>query len=149
IVVVLLCSCTKERTTIIHATLINKSGQSLKLIPYVNGQVLTDRILSFSNNDSIEIANHGHWGKVNHYGFDSDYISGMDSIIVKFNDNFSVTHYSYASLSPSDKHYQPDNSRNIFIGANYSWSYIDNSRYKRTNYHFYTFTEDDYNFAKD
>src|SRR5690606_25399382 len=144
---VLLKSCRKEENTNYKAMLINKSSVQILLVSYIDGRDV-DRI-TINDGSSVIIGEGTDRGFVNHAGFDSKYLSGVDSVIIIFNDSFSVSHYNNNPIAFSFKYYLQENSRNIFNYLNYNYYHQDKSRGWRNAYYRFTFTEEDYNFAKD
>lgn len=141
-------SCIKESMTTTIATLKNQSGVSINIIAYVNGTQLNN-IVEIIANSSFEISHENNFGISNNAGFSSKYLSGMDSVKVVFNDSFIVTHYRKIADSLHPKSLGNNNNRNIFNYLNYVYSFVDKSKHSRLTTYIYTFTEADYNFAKD
>lgn len=144
---ILLSSCTKDKVTTIVAKLHNKSGVKINFTPYKGGVVVSDKSFTLNDNDSFQIAFESEMGDIKMWGFSSEYISGMDSIIITFDSIYKISHYSNETTATSLKHYQPSNPRNIFVGSNYE--FVMKREGEMTNLHYYTFTESDYEFAKD
>lgn len=140
--------CITEPNTNFKATLKNDSGSKILLTPYLKGSPALDKEVYIFVNESLEIANGSDRGKVNHAGFDSQYLTGMDSLVVIFNDSFKITHYRINPETPSANHYLNEDFRNLFNYLNYEYSIDDRSRGKRVAYYNYVFTEQDYLDAK-
>ncbi len=141
--------CAVEPTTNYLAVLKNNSGSTIRLIPYLNNEPIIENVIILGNNSQTEIANGSDRGKVNHAGFDSKYLSGMDSIIAIYNDSLTVVHYRTNPVMPSAKSILNENSRNIFNYLNYDYTFSDKSNSLRIANYIFTFTEADYEFAKD
>lgn len=88
-------------------------------------------------------------GKVNRAGFSSKYFgSPNDSILVIFNDLYYVSHYANQPNNLSTKYLLFSSNRNIGNPLSYDYEYWDIDKYARRTKYTYTFTEDDYDFAK-
>lgn len=148
-VITLLAGCTKEESTLSYAYLKNGTSHKVEFRPYFSGNVPADKIIILLSNETKEIAKAVFArGKGNH-GFSSSYFGGPgDSIIVVFDDLYSITHYSSTPASVNPKHYLFTSLRNIGNPKSYDLQSRDISKYQRENIYTYTFTEQDYLDAK-
>lgn len=142
--VLLVSSCTKEEMTLYSAYAKNGTGHKIEIRPYFFGSVPPAKVITILANDTKEIANGFDRGIVGNVGFNSNYLSGSDSIIVVFDDLFKMTHYFNAPSQLAPKHYLLSSNRNIYNKDNYAFSFVDQSKYKRESTYLYSFTEQDY-----
>lgn len=148
LLIIALSGCATEPNTNFKATLKNDSGSKILLTPYLKSSPALDKEVYIVVSESLEIANGSDRGKVDQAGFDSQYLTGMDSLVVIFNDSFRITHYRINPETPSGNHYLNEDLRNLFNYLNYEYSIDDRSRGKRVAYYNYVFTEQDYLDAK-
>lgn len=147
--ILILSGCTKEKMTTLVGILYNKSGKKVEFKPYRAGVLVTEQSFILNLNDSMIIGYSSHLGDFKDYGFDSEYVNNsIDSIVIAFEDGYSITHYKTLMTEPSEKYFLPEYSRNIFNGANYDLEKI-RSKKEWVNYNRYIFSESDYEYAKD
>lgn len=142
--------CTKEKITLYKAYLKNTTSHKIVIRPYFSGVVLPDKVITLlaNNNNTFEIAN-GFVRGIVKYGFSSGYFGGSnDSVIVVFDDIYSITHYFNTPASLNPKYYLATSHRNIGNPESYKIVSTDLSKYQRENVHTYEFTEQDYLDAK-
>ena len=148
IVTVFLGACTKEKITLYHANLKNNTTHKIEIKPYFNGTTSIDKIVTLMPNETHEIANGFDRGIVGNAGFTSRTFSGSDSIIVIFDNIYSITHYFNSPVFLSKKFYFLTSNRNIYNKDNYLYSYNDLSKNKRESNYVYEFIDQDYLDAK-
>lgn len=85
---------------------------------------------------------------VGNAGFNSKYLNGSDSIIVLFDNLYSITHYINTPLLTARKYYLYASHRNLNNKDSYVYTYRDISKQKRETTYTYEFTEQDYLDAK-
>jgi|CXWL01.1.fsa_nt_gi hypothetical protein len=141
-------SCTKEAITIYYAYIKNKTTHQIQIKPYSSGGIVTANIISLSPDQEIKISDDGFVrGIALNSGFGSKYFAGVDSLVVVFDNLYSITHYSNTPVSLAPKYYFFSSNRNI--GNKYSYVLIgEDSKHKRINSYYYDFTEQDYLDAK-
>lgn len=89
----LICSCSKEEVTIYKATVVNNSGHKIVIQPFFAGLNPSEKTITLLSNQNFEIASGSDRGFGNQ-GFSSSYFGGPnDSVIVTFDDLYSITHY--------------------------------------------------------
>ena len=149
--VIFLSGCIKEKSTYYEAKIINNSGVAVEIVPYKSGVPNYSKKIALNNYDSFIVAQGTDRGIVNHAGFSSEYFSNVDFLIVKFNDFDSIFHYINLpeSIPDEQKYYEYSNDRNVLNMYSYQYSHKDVSKGRREAYYIYTFTESDYEFAKD
>ncbi|MFT4062692.1 MAG: hypothetical protein QM642_10090 [Edaphocola sp.] len=140
--------CIKEKTTSYSASIINEAVVNVEMIPYRYGVLASEESIKLNSGDSVKIASGTDYGIVDHAGFDSDFLSNTDSLVVIFSDTFKVVHYLNDPQNPSIKFVSGKSERNLLQLESYSYSYLDISKYKRSSTYWYTFTESDYEYAK-
>ena len=141
-------SCAEPYTTY-NATLNNSTSVSIKILPYKSGLLVTEKADSIIKDGTLNIGAGIDRGMVNHGGFNSDLLSNMDSIIIIYDDNYQAIHYNNNPEIKSIKSILSENNRNIFNYLNYDYSFSDKSRYIRNALYNFTFTEADYEYAKE
>lgn len=140
----ILIGCTKEQITTYTAYLSNKSNHSIVIRPYFNGIVPTEKIISLALNDSFQIANGSDRGIVNNAGFNSNFLSGSDSIVVTFDNQYKITHYFNQPVNLASKYYLINSNRNLYNKDNYLYTYQDASKNRRESNYLYKFIQQDY-----
>jgi hypothetical protein len=144
----LISSCIKERVTLYKATLVNNSSHKIVVKPYFSSVNPSDKTITLLTNQNFEIA-YGTDPGFGNQGFSSSYFGGPnDSVIVTFDDLYSITHYFNTPSSLSTKHYLFNSNRNIGNPVSYSLQTNRLSKYQQENIFTYTFIEQDYLDAK-
>ena len=137
-------SCTKESTTNSHSYIVNKTTHKIKINPYFNGVIPSEKAIILLGNDTVEIANESSRGINGNSGFYSSNFAGSDSVIVIFDDTYYITHYSIAPMNYSNKYYLYSSNRNILNKNSFIYSSQDISGHQRENFYYYNFIEQDY-----
>lgn len=144
----LICSCIKERVTVYKATLVNNSSHKIVVYPFFSGVNPSEKTITLLTNQNFEIA-YGSVQGLGTQGFSSTYFGGPnDSVIVTFDDLYSITHYFNTPSVLAARHYLFSNTRNIGNPASYDLQTNRLSKYQQENIFTYTFTEQDYLDAK-
>jgi hypothetical protein len=141
---VIFTGCTKEQITSYSAYLSNNTTHNIVIRPYFKGIVPNNKIVSIAANDSFQIANGTDRGIVNNAGFNSDYLSGSDSITVTFDNLYKITHYFTQPDFLAPKYYLVTSNRNIYNKDNYSYTYKDPTKNRRESSYLYKFVEQDF-----
>ncbi|RYF20182.1 MAG: hypothetical protein EOO42_12880 [Flavobacteriales bacterium] len=141
--------CVKDKMTAYKATLHNNSGVRILILPYKGGFVSSNDTIRLENGASMEIANGSEWGEVKIPFFSSQYlaIGQNDSIKIVFDSSFAVAHFWNTPGNLPSKYHLFNSNRNIINRDSYSFSH-NKTKKGYLNEHTYTFTEDDYNFAR-
>ncbi|MFT4062690.1 MAG: hypothetical protein QM642_10080 [Edaphocola sp.] len=140
--------CIKERMTSIKATLYNDAGVKVVILHFKGGIVNAGDSIVVQAGDSFLYANGSEFGDITGPGFNNDYAGNPDdSIVVMFDDKYSVTHYFNTPLHLSNKYYLNDSPRNIGNPNSYEFTAV-REKNKRINYNRYYFTESDYEYAQ-
>lgn len=140
--------CTKEKITIYKAFLKNTTNHEIKIIPYFSGITYSNKNVILHPGDSVKIGDGFDRGLVNHGGFSSEYLSGSDSLVVSFDNLYTITHYFTTPSTLSNKHYLYSSGRNLGNYLNWEYSYSDLSKNKREAIYLYKFIEQDFLDAK-
>jgi hypothetical protein len=141
---VLLTCCYKEDSTLYYAYMKNTTSHRIEIKPYFAGSVPINKIITLVANDTKEIATGFDRGIVGNAGFNSSYLSGSDSIIVVFDNLYSITHYFSSPAVHTPKYYFLTSNRNIYNKDNYVYTYQDLSKHQRKSTYNYEFKEQDY-----
>lgn len=136
--------CTKEEMTLYYAYLKNTTSHKIEIKPYFGGVASSDKTISLLANETKQIASGFDRGIVGNAGFNSQNLSGSDSLVVVFDNSYSITHYLNTPTSLSPKYYLFSSNRNLYNKNNYAYSYQDLSKHKRENNYNYNFVEQDY-----
>ena len=148
-VLILLCGCTKEESTISYAYLKNGSTHKVVIRPHFSGIVPPDKIITLFAGETKEIATASFARGIGNQGFSSSYFGAPnDSLVVIFDDLYSITHYFNTPATLSPKHYLATSLRNIANPKSYDLQSRDITKYQRENKYTYTFIEQDYLDAK-
>lgn len=146
---ILAASCIKEKETTSTAYLTNKSQHNVEIRPYKGGIVMSNDTIRIASGQTIQIANSHSRGIQNRAGFSSDYFGQPDdSVIVIFDNVYYVAHYCNSPSVLRPKHYLYENERNLLWYLSYEYSFFDVDKYARVAEYKYTFTNKDYEFAK-
>jgi hypothetical protein len=126
----------------------NDTKHLLKLEPYLGGKLIVSNITILNPDTTIQIASGGQRGVgVGKSGFYSEKVIA-DSIIVTFDNLFSIVHYTTEPFHKSLKYYLYSTVRNISNMESYTFKEINESSNIQSEYYNYTFTEQDYLDAK-
>jgi hypothetical protein len=143
------CSCQKEQVTNYISFLKNKTNHSIKILFFKNGIVNSSDTLKLFLNQEIKIADGFFRGLVTSPRFQSNYFGGSnDSVVVIFDNLYSITHYASTPQFLSNKFYLNTSQRNIYNPNSYIFESVLESKNSRFNTHLYEFTEQDYLDAK-
>lgn len=153
---ILFSGCIKEYYTLNKAILINNTSHQLTIIPFkVIGIEPPSDTLYLLPNDSITILNgtsRGEKSGVDWEGIFGSFKQVGDSVIVVFDNSFSVTHYYQIppdSLFRSKKYYLYISDRNILNFDNFKLNQKKIKRHLYENILWFQFTEADYDYAKE
>ncbi len=136
-------SCRKEESTNFYAYLKNTTTHKIEVKPYFSGIISSDKVVTLLAGESKQIGLGTDRGIVGNVGFNSQF-SGSDSLIVIFDNLYSITHYANTPNSFASKFYLATSLRSLRNKNSYSYSYRDLSKYQRENEYLYTFVEQDY-----
>lgn len=141
--------CIIDEMTRHNAYLINNSFQKITVLCYKNGVVLPEDTIRINHGDSFLFGYGNDFGDIREPGFSSEYGGGIDDHRdVLYNDEYKVSHYLNKVIDSSGKYYLITHDRNINNPNNYEFEMIRTKK-ERINNHYYTFTEADYEFAKE
>jgi hypothetical protein len=145
--------CRKENlgSTTTSSYFKNNSNHKVKITFYYTGVTYPDSILLLNSGDSLKFGYDVAEGLLNQSrGLASKYLSqnANDSIVVTFDNLYSITHYVNTPGSLNTKHYLFASLRNLANVFNWKYTFKDVSKYHRESYLFYYFTEQDYLDAK-
>lgn len=150
-IILFLVSCTKEHgITTIFSNIKNSSAHQIKITFYYSGITYPDKILLLNPGDSVKFGFGYEYGILNQGGgLSSDYFgSANDSIVVSFDNLYSITHYVNTPVSLNSKHYLYSSLRNLANYLSWEYWYHDSSKDARQEYFLYRFSEQDYLDAK-
>lgn len=136
--------CTKERSTNYVATLYNGTSHNIEIKPYYGGVSPANKKINLGPLESLEIANGSRRGIGENAGFSSNVLGSPDSMIVIFNNTFSITHYTVTPTAFSNKYYLYTSLRNIENFKSYEYTILKDSKHERGVSYKYTFTNQDY-----
>lgn len=149
IVLVILTSCNKERSTMYNANLINNTSHSIVIRPYSSGQIVTENVIIIPTLTRKEIANGIDRGINGNSGFSSKYLDNSDSLRVTFDDIYTITHYNFSNPSSlNTRHYLNTSLRNLINYRSYLFDSKSLSKYQVENTYNFEFKEQDYLDAK-
>lgn len=141
-------SCSKEKYTSYTTKLYNKSTHIIKIEPYIKGILNTPYVTVLKPDSIIQIASGGQRGiGVGKSGFFSNQINA-DSLIVTFDNLYSIVHYLVEPSNKSPRYYLYSNFRNLINMESYAFREISESSNTQSEYYDYTFSEQDYLDAK-
>lgn len=142
--------CIVEDDTHYKAFLKNESDHELIYLFYKNGFLSKDDTILLTAYQSILIGEGVRRGINNRGGFSSKYFSesGEDSGIVMYDGLYSVVHYVFTPTIPALKYIPLTSKRNIFNRDAYNYEFEDINKHTRNQTYIFTFTEADYEFAK-
>lgn len=136
--------CIREKTTHYKAFLKNTTNHHIMMKGYKGGVPVPNDVIELGGSEETKYADGWLRGEDMPLFF-ADYFKDVDSIVVTFDNQFKVTHYSVNPPLPSPKSYGPTDPRNILNYKNFSVSYVtDGITYK---FFTFSFTESDYQFA--
>ena len=148
LLVIFMYGCT-EPIALSYAEVINSNNIDITLSIYSKGEIIKDYFLK--ENQIIEISTNNYIGKGSQRGagFINDYLSVSDSLIVNYNYMYKVVHYKVNPEVRTEKSIELENSRSFYDLENWNWTYEKKSKGKHINRYVFTFTESDYEFAKE
>jgi hypothetical protein len=148
ICILMLNGCSKEEHTLYIAFLINSTAHNIEIHPYFAGIVPADKIITLNGGGNKEIANGMYRGTGKDPVFLSEYMTGADSLVVIFDQLYSITHYGNPPLILNTKHYFFSSPRNIGNVKNYQIESRKLGKHSIENKFTFIFIEQDYLDAK-
>ena len=148
ITVFLFAGCNREASTSYRIEIINPTMHTIEFRPYYAGIVPPAKVVRIGGNSILETMLDTDRGITGRAGFISKYFSGADSILVVYDNLYSIIHYVYTPVALNPKHYLYSSLRNIRNPESYEYTFTDYSKWFRRNNHKYIFTEQDYLDAK-
>jgi len=149
ILALLLCSCEKEDTTYSNVLVENLTQHHINIIPYTNGMIDSNRIFSLSYAQEKSIESHTDMGISSGPIYFGDYFYGVDSIIVIWDNTYPVTHMISDSFISNNKYIPAFHNRNIGYLGKYEIRKVKESKHNIIWTATYSFTEADYEYAKE
>ena len=143
----ILMSCNKEKQTSIEAYLVNMTTHNIKLFIYSYGLTYPKDTVNLSPNQLFFYGGGNERGINTAPGFVSIY-RGKDSIIVKYDNQYPVTHYLNTPTNLATKNYVFTSLRNLIFAPSYRIVITKTTKNSILKEHFYEFTEADYQFAR-
>ena len=144
----LFVGCIKEGSTSYRATIINPTMHTIECRPYYAGIVPPASVFRIGANDTFELALGSDRGIVGRAGWTSKYMSGADSVLVVYDNLYSIIHYGNTPAVLNPRHYLFSSLRNIGNPKSYEYTFTDHSKWFRSSNYKYIFTEQDYLDAK-
>mgnify|MGYP003617035450 CR=1 FL=1 len=144
----LFTSCIRDGNTSNNVNIENNTNHIIKLIPYKNGVVDSLKIKAIPNYSSIQIERNNQRGKTEVPVVFWDYFKNLDSIVIIWDNTYSVTHMLSDTFFSAKKYIQFDEIRNIGLNSSYTNTSSNESKIGITWHVNYTFTEQDYLDAK-
>lgn len=141
-------SCIKEKQTLSYLKIINTTNHSISIVPFQYGAILTDNIKDINPNSILQLecnVTRGIAGIPVVFGY---YFTNPDSLHVKWDAQYSITHLHLATDSSGVKHYTVTSPRNLFKQENYKEEITKDKKHNRIWEVTYAFTEQDYLDAK-
>lgn len=146
-ITLLLTGCLEE-DTLTEVYLQNNSSHEVLLRPYQSGAIDNARIVSLQPGNKFRIENTYQRGKTKVPIYFFDYFRGIDSIQVIWDNTYSVTHMISDSFTSVVKYIAFGNVRNLGNGIAYPSEIRHESKRSITWELNYSFTEQDYEYAK-
>lgn len=148
--ITVLNSCIKDYKSSTATYLINESTVPITIIPYQDGYAIEEEKKIISSGERIQVFKDSPWGKTLRPNWGT-IINFYDSVIVIFKDSFQypVRHLVYNDTISCHKCVPYGDPRNLAQEENYKKVIEKEHRNYMRGYYEYTFTEEDYNFAKE
>lgn len=140
-------SCIKESQTQTYGYLYNSTNHKIYLSAFKNGSINNGIYLILKPSEIVKIADNNEKGLKNGGGFTALW-STTDSIQIVFDSNLVTSHYIITPFSCTERYYLYSSERNLYNYHSYKYMTEDLSENSRKNTYTYTFTEDDYLYAK-
>ena len=128
----LFAGCIKEGSTSYRAVMINPTMHTIEFRPYYGGVVPPANVFKIGANDTLEIALGSFRGIVGQGGFISKYFAGTDSVLVVYDNLYSIVHYVYTPVALNPRHYLYSSLRNIGNQLSYEYTFTDHSKWFRS-----------------
>jgi len=144
----MMLSCIKEEQTNYSAYLENPLQCRIDIQPFKGGFSNEADIITLSPGIVFKFAEGAERGKRNSGGFSSDMVSGTDSIVVVFDGLYKVVHLFNNTDSATGNYYNYASFRNLGNWESYIVRVTDETKHSITLEFVYTFTEEDFNYAK-
>ena len=144
IVVFFLYSCvTHDGATYSKTFAINNSGYEITIEPYYEGKVFWKDVIIIAKTGKTEILSQRDPGKGQGLSY-GRYLLPMDSVIIRFEGKYEVTHYKRAPIGNTIKRVLYESNRNIFNPNNYTRQILSESKHSITDEYTFEFTLQDY-----
>ncbi|MFT4061435.1 MAG: hypothetical protein QM642_03650 [Edaphocola sp.] len=140
--------CVKESYTITEAWLYNATADTITIFAYIGGEVSGSDTIKIAPDDSFQFANSTLQQDLTAPYFKSPFIGdSADYLLVVFDSTAQMAHYDVV-VDSSIKYYPVTSTRNLRNFGSYEFGMQDFEEKIHINYHRYTFTEQDYEDAK-
>src|SRR5690606_25669046 len=127
----------------------NSTKYEIKLLPYQYGIIDSSKIKNIQTESCNEIEYLTQRGKAKIPIYFFDYFRNVDSIIVIWNNQYEVVHMINDSFISGNKYIAFLDEKNLGNGKAYQKIKLKETKHTIVWDVVYTFTEEDYNFAKD
>lgn len=111
--------CIKDKRSITDVIISNATIHKVTLVPYLNGFVDSSKYKILQAKSSISIENNFQKGKTKIPVVFWDYFKNLDSLVVIWDDIYSMTHMLSDTFTSSNNHLQGYESRNIGLSTSY------------------------------
>ena len=145
LIIYLFSGCIKETGTQFQAFWKNSTTHNIRVVGYTKGIIQPNDVVDLGPGVVVRVAV-GQMRGIFDYIFFFDEFSGVDSVIVTFDQQYKVVHYVNTPAFPVQKSYTYSSPRNILNAASYSFKSTDLEHGISTEWR-YEFTEADYQFA--
>jgi len=141
----MLSGCVKDKSTNYKATWENPTPHYISIKGYTNGLVLPGDAVELGTGEETLVGAGSFKGKTE--GFLLDHFVSVDSVIVQFDNQYTVVHYVLAiPVAPALKSYPKSSGRNLMNFTSYLLTKEPSRGYD--NIYSYVFTESEFEFAK-
>ena len=139
--------CIKEYVSTMESFLINNTAHQIEVVPYYGGIANMSARVQLSPGQRLSVAREGVRGR----SLAATYAMGLqsfDSVVVIYDNLYRVTHRSFRDSTACTKCITFSSNRNISSESSYLKTITKEHRKYLRGYFEYSFTEDDYNFAR-
>ncbi len=146
---ILASGCIVEESSISNILVENLTTHSVLITPYKAGAIDSTKLFSLSPGQNKSIGSDEGMGKTIGPVYFGDYFRNLDSIVVLWDNTYRVTHMISDSFVSTGKYISILNERNIAKLSKYKSAKVKETKHFVEWTATYSFTEADYEFAKD
>jgi hypothetical protein len=142
-----LSACIQEESNLTKTFIINNTDYDVQITNYYRGVIQQGTSKNIPKRSKTLVSYSDEFGKGAGYFYAND-LMFTDSTLVKFDNNYTIVHYTKVPAIPNPKHITFESSRSLYNGNNYQRVILEEKKHYISNEYTFEFTLQDYLDAK-